>query len=98
MEKFGSDTANAKHLTLACEGLDGGELARQKGNSEDRRKQIYGLYMEQMFKRKGMASLVFSKEKTIGWSSSLAVPHHSSAWPTSTASRSETIFLRVINS
>jgi hypothetical protein len=47
--KRGSDTANAKHLTLACEGLEGGELARQKGNSEDRRKQMYGLYIEQMF-------------------------------------------------
>jgi hypothetical protein len=38
--KFGSDTANTKRLTLACEEFDGGELARQKGNSEDRRKQI----------------------------------------------------------
>jgi hypothetical protein len=44
-------------------GFDGGELARQKGNSEDRRKQTYGFYIEQLFKRKGMASLVLSKEK-----------------------------------
>ena len=58
---------------MPVKGLDGGELARQKGNSEDRRKQTYGFYIEQMFKRKGMASLVFSKEKTIGWLSWLAV-------------------------
>jgi hypothetical protein len=32
-------------MSLACQGADGNELARQKGNSEERRKQIFGLYV-----------------------------------------------------
>ena len=60
-------------MSLACQGADGNELARQKGNSpEERRKQIFRLYVEQMFQRKGMTSLVFPKEKIIGWLSWLA--------------------------
>jgi eukaryotic-like serine/threonine-protein kinase len=60
-------------MSLACQGTGGNELARQKGDSfEKRRKQIFGLYVEQMFRRKGTASLVFPKEKTIGWLSWLA--------------------------
>ena len=60
-------------MSLACQGASGDELAKQKGNSaEERRKQIFGLYVEQMFQRKGMTSLVFPKEKIIGWLSWLA--------------------------
>ena len=60
-------------MSLACQGAGGDELARQKGDSaEERRKQIFGLYVEQMFQRKGMTSLVFPKEKIIGWLSWLA--------------------------
>jgi len=60
-------------MSLACQGTDGNELARQKGDSpEERRKQIFDLYVEQMFHRKVTASLVFPKEKTIGWLSWLA--------------------------
>jgi eukaryotic-like serine/threonine-protein kinase len=59
-------------MSLACQGGNGNELARQEGNSEERRKQIFGLYVEQMFQRKGMTSLVFPKEKLIGWLSWLA--------------------------
>jgi eukaryotic-like serine/threonine-protein kinase len=60
-------------MSLACQGADGNELARQKGDSpEERRKQIFGLYVEQMFQRKGMASLAFPKEKVIVWLSWLA--------------------------
>jgi TIR domain/NACHT domain len=60
-------------MSLACQGANGDELARQKGDSpEERRKQIFGLYVEQMFQRKGIASRVFPKEKIIGWLSWLA--------------------------
>ena len=59
-------------MTLASQGTGSEELARQKGDSlEERRKQIFGLYIEQMFQRKG-TSLVFPKEKIIGWLSWLA--------------------------
>jgi len=55
-------------MSLACQGADSDELAKQKGDSADeRRKQIFGLYVEQMFQRRGMTSLVFPKEKIIGW-------------------------------
>jgi hypothetical protein len=60
-------------MSLACQGADGNEFARQKGDSpEERRKQIFGLYVEQMFQRKGMTSLLFPKEKIIYWLSWLA--------------------------
>jgi eukaryotic-like serine/threonine-protein kinase len=60
-------------MSLASQGTGGNELAKQSGDSpEERRKQIFHLYVEQMFQRKGRASLVFPKEKTIGWLSWLA--------------------------
>jgi len=60
-------------MSLACQGAGGDELAKQKGDSqEERRKQIFGIYVEQMFQRKGLTSLTFPKEKTIGWLSWLA--------------------------
>jgi hypothetical protein len=60
-------------MSLAFQGAGSNELAAQKLNSlEERRKQIFGLYVEQMFQRKGATSLVFPTEKTIGWLSWLA--------------------------
>jgi hypothetical protein len=60
-------------MSLAFQGVGGSELAKQKGDSpEERRKQIFGLYVEQMFQRKGETALTFPKEKTIGWLSWLA--------------------------
>jgi hypothetical protein len=60
-------------MSLASQGTGGKELANQKGDStEKRRHEIFRLYVEQMFQRKAVASLVFPKEKTIGWLSSLA--------------------------
>jgi hypothetical protein len=60
-------------MSLAYQGVGSDELGTQKGDSiEERRKQIFRLYVEQMFQRKGTASLVFPKEKTIGWLSWLA--------------------------
>jgi hypothetical protein len=52
-------------MSLAYQGAGGGELATHKGDSaEKRRKQIFSLYVEKMFQRKG-ASLGVSKEKII---------------------------------
>jgi len=60
-------------MCLAFQEAGTNELAAQKGESlEERRKQIFHLYVEQMFKRKKRASLVFPKAKTIGWLSWLA--------------------------
>jgi hypothetical protein len=60
-------------MSLACQGAGGNELAAQKGESpEERRKQIFRLYVEQMFQRKGTTALVFPKEKIIRWLSWLA--------------------------
>jgi hypothetical protein len=60
-------------MSLAYQGAGRNELAIQRGASpEARRKQIFGLYVEQMFQRKGMDSLSFPKEKIIGWLSWLA--------------------------
>src|SRR5262249_20887883 len=60
-------------LSLACQGADGYELASQKGNSlGEYRKQIFGLYVAQMFQRKGTSCVEFPKGKTIGWLSWLA--------------------------
>jgi hypothetical protein len=54
-------------MSLASQGTGGDELLGQKGGSpEERRKQIFQLYVEQMFQRKGTTSLGFPKEKTIG--------------------------------
>ena len=59
-------------MSLACQGAGGKELATQKGDSlEERRKQIFGLYVQQMFQRKGI-SLVIPNEKIIGSLSWLA--------------------------
>ena len=60
-------------MSLAYQGAGGSELGAQTGDSsEERRKQIFRLYVEQMFQRKGTTSLVFPKEKIIGWLSWLA--------------------------
>ena len=60
-------------MSLAYQGAGSNELAREKGDSaEERRKQIFGLYVEQMFQRRGATSLVFPKEKIIRWISWLA--------------------------
>jgi hypothetical protein len=60
-------------MSLACQGASGNALVRQKRASlEERRKQVFRLYVEQMFQRKGTASNTFSKEKVIGWLSWLA--------------------------
>jgi hypothetical protein len=60
-------------MSLAYQGVGRVELAAQSGDSlNERRKQIFNLYVEQMFRRKGTASLVFPKEKIIGWLSWLA--------------------------
>ena len=60
-------------MSLAFQGAGINELATQKGDSPDeRRKQIFGLYVEQMFRRKETTSLSFPKEKIIGWLSWLA--------------------------
>src|SRR4029077_12004087 len=60
-------------MSLACQGAGGNELTGQKGDApEERRNQIFGLYVERMFQRKGTTALVFPKEKIIGWLSWLA--------------------------
>ena len=60
-------------MSLASQGACGDELARQKKDSlEERRKQIFRLYVDQMFERKGTTYLPFPREKTIGWLSCLA--------------------------
>jgi hypothetical protein len=60
-------------MSLASQGAGADELAGQKGDSPDeRRKQVFHLYVEKMLQRKGTTSLVFPKEKTIGWLSWLA--------------------------
>ena len=49
-------------MSLAFQGAGGNELARQKGDSaEERRKQIFRLYVEQMFQRKGTTLFCVSK-------------------------------------
>jgi len=46
--------------------VDGNDLAKRKGDElEDRRKQIFQLYVEKMFLRQGTASPVFAKKKVI---------------------------------
>ncbi|MBV8279910.1 MAG: TIR domain-containing protein, partial [Verrucomicrobia bacterium] len=60
-------------MSLACQGASGDELAREQGDStEERRKQIFHLYAEQMFQRKGTNATMFPKGKTIGWLSWLS--------------------------
>jgi hypothetical protein len=43
-----------------------GRLPEKRDSPEERQQQIFGLYVEQMFQRKGMTSLVFPKQKIIG--------------------------------
>jgi hypothetical protein len=60
-------------MSLAFQGAGGNELATQKGDSpEARQKQIFRLYVDEMFQRKGSASREFPKEKIIVWLSWLA--------------------------
>jgi hypothetical protein len=60
-------------MSLAYQGAIGNKLVTQKGYSLDaRRKQIFGLYVDQMFQRKGTTSGFFRKEKVIGCLSWLA--------------------------
>lgn len=64
-------------MSLAYQGAGRVELAAQSGASlNERRKQIFNLYVEQMFQRKGIdsrtESLLFPKEKTIEWLAWLA--------------------------
>ena len=73
-------------MSLAYQGAGSKELAGEKGDSPDeRRKQIFWLYVEQMFQRRGATSIVFPKERVkkrksheesqkhiIGWLSWLA--------------------------
>jgi hypothetical protein len=42
-----------------------GRLPEKRDSPEERRQQIFGLYVEQIH-RKGMTSLVFPKQKIIG--------------------------------
>jgi hypothetical protein len=68
-------------MSLAFQGVNVGELARQKGKTlEEGRKQIFRLYTEQMFQRKGTASLVFPQEKIIDWLSWLARKMREHSW------------------
>jgi hypothetical protein len=60
-------------MSLAFHGAKKDALASDKGSApEERRNQIFGLYVEKMFQLKGTASLPFPKEKIIGWLSWLA--------------------------
>jgi eukaryotic-like serine/threonine-protein kinase len=60
-------------MSLAYQGADNHELAEQSGYSlNERRKQVFGLYVDQMFQRKAKSPLVFPKEQTISWLSWLA--------------------------
>jgi DNA polymerase III delta prime subunit len=59
-------------MSLAYQGARGDELTTQEGDFAERRKQVFRLYVEQMFQRKGTTSLAFPKEKIIGWLSWLA--------------------------
>ena len=60
-------------MSLASQGTGGDKLVGQKGDSrEGRRKQIFRLYVQQMFKRKETNSILFPEEKTIARLSWLA--------------------------
>jgi DNA polymerase III delta prime subunit len=60
-------------MSLALQGTSGDQLIAQKGYSiEERRKQIFRLYIDRMFQWKGTGALRFPKDKTIGWLSWLA--------------------------
>jgi hypothetical protein len=54
-------------MSLAFQGAGSDQLATRQGDPvDDRRKQIFRLYIEQMFQRKGTSS-AFPKEKTMSW-------------------------------
>src|SRR5262249_16923369 len=62
-------------MTLAYQNrtVDSSESAVQQSSSlEERRDQIFGLYVERMFQRKKLDYLLFPKDKVIGWLSWLA--------------------------
>jgi hypothetical protein len=59
-------------MSLAFQGTGSDQLAKQKGDFNEQRKQIFSLYVEQMFLRKGNVSRAFPKEKIIAWLSWLA--------------------------
>jgi eukaryotic-like serine/threonine-protein kinase len=60
-------------MSLACQGLGGDQLTtREESFPQERRNEIFRLYVEQMFQRKGTDAAVFPKEKTINWLSWLA--------------------------
>jgi eukaryotic-like serine/threonine-protein kinase len=60
-------------MSLAFQDARSIEFSAQKEHSpEERRKQIFDHYVEQMFRRKATVSLGFPKEQTIGWLSWLA--------------------------
>jgi hypothetical protein len=60
-------------MSLAFQGAGADDLATQEGNSlEERRRQIFRLYVEELFRRRGKAFIVFPKEKIIDWLSWLA--------------------------
>ena len=60
-------------MSIAYQGARGDELAAtQEGDFAERRKQVFSLYVEQMFQRKGTTSFVFPREKIIRWLSWLA--------------------------
>jgi hypothetical protein len=60
-------------MSLAYHGSGSAKLVSQKGESpEQRRRQIFLLYVEQMFLRKGTVPLPFPRQKIIGWLSWLA--------------------------
>jgi eukaryotic-like serine/threonine-protein kinase len=61
-------------MSLACQGVSGNELAKQQGDSpQERRKQIFSLYTEKMFQRKGAVSIAFARGKILRWLCWLAV-------------------------
>ncbi|NGZ09687.1 MAG: TIR domain-containing protein [Nitrospira sp. LK70] len=60
-------------MSLACEGVDGEALSTHKDDSPMvRRDQVFRLYVDRMFERKGSSTGGFSKDMTIGWLSWLA--------------------------
>jgi eukaryotic-like serine/threonine-protein kinase len=60
-------------MSLAFQEASRDQLTRQLGQPfEERRKQIFKLYVAQMFRRKSATSVVFPPEKATGWLSWLA--------------------------
>jgi hypothetical protein len=60
-------------MSLAYKGAESHELAEQPGYSlNERRKRVFGLYVNLMFQQKAKCLLVFPKEQIIGWLSWLA--------------------------